>query len=515
MDKREDIIRELRRQDIIKQLRTRETPTAPEKSGAEQFADVTTSMRANMEDFAPLQGVRDRLGAGASAIIGQTKDTFGDDSGKSLADHYNQDLAETHATRVVNKDRSTVGKIAGVGAGVASNFLLPTGILGNAAVAGVDAATQGPGDIDLKEGAKGASLATAIDLLLRGGGKILKKLPSGITGVSDELADYYKANHKAVDAARPLQDVSNDLGDAAKTFRREMSNQSTEGFNALAKSGMSATASQLDAPIAAQVDRLGANAVTGQAKAVVGELSSLRESIAAEAAANNGVLGATGLDKVKSFVRQIDDLIDYEAVNNNRASSRDKALLSIRREYDGLLKNDKGYEEIMQGLSSKASALDDVSAGLKNPKSTDNFLKRIASNKDPRSAEALSNLDSHMGTDFSKEVKDAGVKDVFNRENSRGTRNSFVSGAVGMLAGSAIGMPPWISGAIGATAGPVVDKHGRQIYARILKAQAENPELMAKFSKVLDSAAQSGPASLIATHQLLMKKPEYKQTMGE
>lgn len=523
MASREEMIRDIRRQKMIDEIRA--AKAKPEASGAEKFADFANSMKANFEEFAPLQGVRDRAGAGVDALIGQAKDTFSDDSGKSIGQHYDDSLQNTVAKRAVDRDRSTAGKVVGAGVGLASNFLLPTpatkvGLLTNVGVAGVDAATQGAQDVLSGDAAtdavKGGGLAGAIDLGFRGAGKVLKKLPAAITGVPDEMAEYFSKNVDAVDGARPIKDVSDDLGLAVKQFRREMSNQSTEGFEALEKSGISATAEQLADPINQQISKLGANAITGPAKANVSELTSLRDSIEEMVKSNDGVIGATGLNKVKSFVKQLDDLIDYEAVDRGRASSRDKALLAIRRKYDDMLKSSPDYKQVMDGLSVKASALEDVSGALKNDKSTDNFLSRLAKNKDPRGTEALQTLDDQMGTNFSKDVKDAGVKDFFTRENSRGTRNSLVSGAVGALAGSLIGVPPWISGAIGVTAGPAVDKFGRQAYQSVLRAAAKNPELVAKYSKVINSAAQSGPASLIATHNLLKKKdPEYAAATGD
>jgi hypothetical protein len=518
------MIKALKRQKMIDEIRASQ-PAAPEKSDAEKFADLANSARANFEDFAPLQGVRDRMSAGVDALVGQVGDTFGEDSGKSLGDHYDESLKATVAKRAADKNRSDAGKIAGAGLGLASNFLLPTpatkaGMLTNAGIAGVDAATNGAQDVLSTDAAldftKGAALAGVIDGGLRLGGKVLSKTPAAITGVSDDTAAYYLKNADAVDAARPLKDVSDDLSTAAKQFRREMSNQSTEGFEALKKSGLSATASQLTDPIEEQISRTGANAVTGPAKATVSELTNLRDEIAGIAQSSDSAVGATPLDKVKSFVKQIDDLIDWDAVDRGRASSRDKALLTIRRRYDDMLKSSGDYKKVMEGLSTKASALDDVSGALKSDKSTDNFLSRLSKGKDARGAEALQTLDEQMGTNFSKEVQDAGVKDFFTRENSRGTRNSLVSGAVGALAGSLIGVPPWISGAIGVTAGPAVDKFGRQAYQSVLRAAAKNPELIAKYSKVINTAAQSGPAALIATHQMLKRQdPDYAAAAGD
>ena len=515
MASREEMIRDIRRQKMIDEIRASRNQEVPEKSGAEEFADIARSTQANFERFAPLQGVRDRLGAGADALIGQTKDTFGDDSGKSLTDHYEQSLAETTARRETDKDRSSAGKAIGAGLGLASNFLLPTpssaaGVVTNATIAGVDAATQGPGDISAKEGAKGAGTAFVIDMLLKGAGKVVSKLPAGITGVPDELADYYKANFKSVDNARPIQDVSDDLTTAAKQFRRDMSSQSTEGFNALQKSGLAASSSDLEAPLGSQISRYGENAITDETKSLVSELNSLRASIA-EQAKN----GDVPLDKVKSFVRQIDDLIDYDSLERGIGTSRDKALYAIRSKYDDMLKASPEYKKIMEGLASKSAALGDVAQSLKSDKSTDNMLSRISKNKDPRASDALNVLDNSMGTNFSAEVKDAGVKDFFTRENSRGSRNTIVAGATGALLGSVLGIPPWMSAAAAATAGPVVDKQGRQIYMKLLRTQAENPEVMAKFTKILDAAAQSGPASLIATHRLLQKDLEYKSAVGD
>lgn len=518
-------LEELRARARYEELKAKRQPTTPEKSGAEQFADFANSMKANFEEFAPLQGVRDRLGAGVDALIGQAGDVVSDDSGKSLTQHYEDSLDATVAKRDTDKSRSTAGKVVGAGVGLASNFLLPTpatkaGVLTNMGVAAVDGATQRNQDVLSKEGLKDASIgggvALSADLLLRGAGKVMSKLPEAITGVPDDMASYFMKNADAVDAARPIKDVSDDLTLATKQFRRDMSNQSTEGFEALKKSGVSATAEQLADPITQQLDKLGANAITGPAKANVSELSALRDSIEEMAKANDGVIGATGLDKVKSFVKQIDDLIDYEAVDRGRASSRDKALLAIRRKYDDMLKGSPEYKQVMEGLAAKASTLEDVSGALRTDKSTDNFLGRLAKNKDPRGAEALQALDDQMGTNFSKDVKDAGVKDFFSRENSRGTRNTMVSGAVGALAGSLIGVPPWISGAIGMTAGPAVDKFGRQAYQSVLRAASKNPELVAKYSKVLNAAAQSGPASLIAAHQMLKRQdPDYAAAVGD
>lgn len=368
----------------------------------------------------------------------------------------------------------------------------------------------------MKDARNALVLMKGPELAAKGVSKVVSKIPAAVTGVSDDTAKYYMQNVDAVDNARPLKDVSDDLSQATKQFRRDMSNQSTEGFNVLKDSGVSATASQLAQPIDDQLTKLGANAVTGPAKANVSELSALRGSIEEVAKASDNTIGAIGLDKVKSFVKQIDDMIDYEAVDRGRASSRDKALLAIRRKYDDMLKGSDEYKGVMDGLSTKASALEDVAGSLKTDKSTDNFLARLARNKDPRGAEALQTLDDQMGTNFGKEVKDAGTKDFFTRENSRGTRNTMVSGAVGALTGSLIGVPPWISGAIGMTAGPVVDKFGRQAYQSVLRAAAKNPKLIERYSKTINAAAKAGPASLIALHQMLKKQDaEYAAATGD
>jgi hypothetical protein len=348
-------------------------------------------------------------------------------------------------------------------------------------------------------------------LLFRGAGKTLKALPGAVTGVNDDAARYYMQNVDAVDNARPIQDVTDDLSSAAKNFRRGMSKDSTEAFNILSRSGRMANPEDLTAPIKAAADKFGKDAVTPQAKGLAEEFEALRSSI--ETATD---FHAVPLDRVKNFVRQIDDMIDYEAVDFGRASSRDKALLSIRGQFDSVLKQDPEYANMMAKISGKSSAVEEAIGNLKNPKAMDNMLTRVSRGKDPRTAESLQTLDESMGTDFSKQVKDSGIKDMFTRENSRGTRNTLVSGSIGAITGSLFGVPPWISGAVAATAGPVVDKQGRAIYQSLLRAAAKSPDKLKKYTNALNNSMQSGPASLIATHQILLNKdPEYAEAMAE
>lgn len=527
MPTREEMIAQLKRSDMIDQLKKADAqaltsfdyPKAPE-------TDIPTELKgmaAGFAEFNPLQGVSD-IGAGvAGATIGEAKELFGYEQAKSFPERYQEEIKGIQQKRKEDYEKSQYGKYAGAGLGIAGNVLLPmggasTGALKeagkNIALSGATEALRG-GELDISKGGEAAAWTAGIEGALKGAGKVLKTFPNAVTGIGKDVAEYYTKNVKDVDAARPLGDVVDDFVTNIKNYRRKLSNESTAAYNALKESGKEIPASRLTSTISKQADRVGSATLTPQAKQLASEVSSFGNAID-EIAGPDGVIKP---ENVKDFIRQLDDQIDWEAISYNRATTRDRALKAIRDDFDSILKDKKNfpeYADIMEKISKKASTLEDLGAALKNEKAADRLFKRLAQNKDPRAAEALAALDQEMATNFSKEIKDAGIKDLFLKENSRGSRNTLVSGAVGAMAGSVLGVPPWISGAIGATAGPSIDKYGRQAYQTILRANANAPDIVKKYALVLNSAMQSGPASLAATHMLLRQKyKDYEEATKE
>lgn len=488
---------------------------------------------AQFAEFAPLQGLRDIASAGAGAIIGEIGERTGlggltdqewlGAKEKDIGQRYQEQLKGIKSEREKALKESDIGKYVGGTLGVASNVLLPLGgpqtkaateIAKQAALTGFDVGTQGAG-LDLQRATEGAGWGAAADVAFRGAGKALKALPGSITGIGEDIANYYMKNAKAVETARPIGEVVDEFVTNVKNYRRKLSNESTAAYNALKQSDKEIPVSRLAATIEKQAERVGGAALTPQARALSGEVSGLTNSLR-EVAGPDEVIRP---ENIKDFIRQLDDEIDWEAIQYNRATSRDRALKAIRDDFDSVLKDEKNFPEyakIMEGISNKVSKLEDLGTALKNEQQAERLFKRIAKNADPRSNEALKALDQEMATNYAKELKDAGIKDLFLKENSRGTRNTVVSGSVAAMAGAALGVPPWLAGAAGATMGPVVDRQGREIYRKILKAAAESPDVLKKYVNVLNSAMSSGPASLLAANKILEEKyPDYKNALGD
>lgn len=70
------------------------------------------------------------------------------------------------------------------------------------------------------------------------------------------------------------------------------------------------------------------------------------------------------------------------------------------------------------------------------------------------------NIDQKYGTNFENEIRARNDADAFSKDNTRGSRNALMGGALGALLGSLGGHEGiWVGGTIGSTAGGIADKY--------------------------------------------------------
>lgn len=126
-----------------------------------------------------------------------------------------------------------------------------------------------------------------------------------------------------------------------------------------------------------------------------------------------------------------------------------------------------------------------------------------------------------------KNMEKAGIaKSAANQVNRTGSLTDHMMGlgvAAPAIGAAAMGHPAALAGLPVAVATSMANKAMRTRGSSTMAATAnkvanmlqKSPQSLGKFRSILENALRQGPTSLALTHQLLMKDPEYMQTVGQ
>lgn len=226
--------------------------------------------------------------------------------------------------------------------------------------------------------------------------------------------------------------------------------------------------------------------------------------------------------QVKDLIGQIDDDINWA---NPQASRTNEALIGVRTRLDGLLKTkNMAYRDAMAPVEEAINTRNEMQKAFsitKPPKqgfqATDMTAGKIQSSLKENKVgtqRILNKFQNVTGEDYSTKIKNATNRALFEGSNTNGSRRAVVGTAIGAGAGYSLGLPPAITGALGAIGGAFTDIYGKQMAAGIIDTLA-NP-VAKKFIPILERAAKGGTANLLKVHTAMIgNDPEYAALMQD
>lgn len=345
-------------------------------------------------------------------------------------------------------------------------------------------------------------VAKGVTWLGKEGGKKAGRI---LTNVDEAAAEHYLANPEAVNAAKPLSEVTDQFVNTVRDQRKALSESSGESYKLLKDSGKSAEINRITDPLNQASQKIGESGAYSKARVkAMKSLEDLAERVAEEG-------DSLPLDKGKSLLTQLDTEISALAKKKKVDPVALQSMRNARAEIDKLLKEEvPQYAEHMKGLAEETRNLVGVSDTFRTPEGAQKLLRRIQLGKAEYPRRAIENMDKSLGTDFLGDLKNSRVKDVFSLDSTNGSRKTVLGGLVGMGAGAVTGNPilgPLIGGAIGGAA----DKYGGQIYKKILDGSLKIGKYGDALKKVFEL---KGPAAVYTAHQTLMgEDPKYVETI--
>lgn len=495
-------------------------------SSAQEASSIPEAMLRGAADYGTF-GFSDEIEGGAKAI----KDAVvGSEAG--LVDNYKKHRDEARQANKLAADEHPVAYHgAGIGTSVATG-----GLVGKALGTGLQGAVrggmiQGLGASEAEDTmgmardvATGGALGGAIHGVAAGASKALgaagKKTGNAVFGVPEGATERYLARPDAVNTAKGFKGVTDSFLDDVGQKRADLGSGSAEGFDILKRSGKSLPAGTFTQPIKNEITRLTEQgAFTRESKQTLSKLGELVENI--EGAAQ-GLDGRLSLDKGKALVMQLDDLIS-RARATNAGNQELKSLVTTRQYIDETLKIvSPEYKDHMAKLATDTETVKDIADKFRSENGAQNLLKRVTRGKDEYAGDALKAYDERFGGTFSDDLQDSFAKDAFSRDTTNGSRKALKGYAVGQALGGAAGgmvagptgiaVGGMMGGAAGALTGGALDKYGTQIWKGVLDGTLK----VGPYAKILEKAAQNGPAQVALTHYLLMKNhPEYAKSVQE
>lgn len=342
------------------------------------------------------------------------------------------------------------------------------------------------------------------------------------TGIRRSALDRYIENPKAVEAAKPLSQVTDDFLAKTQELREETTAGFYKGREILEKSGVSFEAPQIYKAFTNTMDKLGGTAKVNPDVAkgldLITNYGSKLESLAASQGGK--ILGV----QVKEATQYLDNLVSYE---NSKLFGADKLVESqikqVRRGLDSLIKEAvPEYAEHMTAQREMVTTLKDIASQFRTPKGAENLLKRIMNGKDRFAESKLQSFDDEFGTSFLNDLKNSVAKDAFEKETTQGSRKTLGYAAAGASVGGGIAGPAGalVGGAIGAATGMASDKFGTAWAKKaldVLRLADEHVNLstgkLQEFKPWLIDLQESGKlkaAARMPLHQLFGVKDSYK-----
>jgi hypothetical protein len=388
------------------------------------------------------------------------------------------------------KSSASLGAAAGLGESESDTAL---GDIGNAAMgAGIGAALP-VGFEAIKKGVQYAAPKVAVSAL-----RATTRLPT------DTIKQYSERN-AYIKQARPLAEIAVDAEKATGDLAKRVSSGSGTSFKILNEQSVELPKQDVVDAMRNAIKKIDDKGVFSPT--VESEKAGFEKIIDAVKASDSGAEKMTGA-KVKSLIQQIDESVgSYKKNAGDISTASQREFSNSRKGIDELLKTaSPAYREQMLGVASDAKLLQNVKPILGTKEKALNTLKRLGREQSPFQKETVQDLDAALGKGLAREAKDSAIKDAFTKEVTNGSRNvNYFSNVP--LVGPMLGYFADMS--IRPTAAKAID------YSVKSKAFLEqNKERLGKFFRPFETALKSGPAAVLATHQILMKDPEYRKRVA-
>lgn len=419
-----------------------------------------------------------------------------------------------------------------LGGGVATAFVPGLNLARGASLAkqvGAAAVAGGVGGFGLSEAkdAKGLARDTAIGAgvggavggvagaVMRGAGKIAdgakfagKRAVGLASDLNPESVDFYLANRDAVNSARDLKPIAEDLFDGGRELASRVSRASGESADILARDEVSVPKAQILQRIDEQMSALEQGGMfTAGAERELAALQKMRDRLIA---GKENLVGG----QVKQFIRQMDD-VAYPG--HGGAAEIPQGLSRQARDLRHIASEEAktqspAFREKMAEVAGMERVRSGIEGKLSTPEKAYNTARGLAQERNPFTNELFEAVDKANGTNLTHEARASAIRDVFEAPRYNGSRNVNVGGTIGEASGGPVGK------AIGAVLGYAKDVLARPAAKKSLDiAIALEPHAarLGKFAKPLMEAAARGPAAFIYTHQLLLRNPEYQALNAE
>jgi len=318
-----------------------------------------------------------------------------------------------------------------------------------------------------------------------------------VTGLPEDVIERYISRNAQVRGAKSLETIAEDTTGAVKDLGKRVSRGSGESGEILAREGVIVPTGPIKSNLDARIAQFEEGGLfTREAEIEVAKLKDLRTRLEKFPTLEG--------KQAKEFLKQIDGIAYPQQGAADITPRLTREFREVRKGVDEQAKElSPAFKEKMSQVASDSKLLDRLSPGFSSDEASYSSLNRIAREKAPFRDRTLKDLGEATGNDFSEAARDAMAKDAFTKPSVNGSRNVQVLRDV-----------PWIGPLLGYAADYVARPGAAKAIdiGVAMKDALAKSSVPAKFAKVLQDAANQGPAKLVMTHQMLMKlNTEYKK----
>lgn len=160
------------------------------------------------------------------------------------------------------------------------------------------------------------------------------------------------------------------------------------------------------------------------------------------------------------------------------------------------------------------------------PGSTENIAKSAPNDRGKEALKQLRLLEERTGKRYIEDLKNAEVRQSFEKPNINGSRRTTAFAGIGGAAGGSLGgLLGGVGGAatmgtigsgIGYVTGAMLDYQGGRVYKKLIDAYMNGNQVADKYLDIFTDAARRGGPAIMALHSTLLKRsPEYAQVFSE
>lgn len=351
--------------------------------------------------------------------------------------------------------------------------------------------------------ALGAGAMGALPLAAKGAGKIAqagkwagKKGLKTLTGVPEEVMEGYVRRPKETMMAKDITDLGEGTLDAIEQLENQRNMGSKAAVAALPENRR-ISGKPLKEAIQKEIDNYNGKKYTKADEFAENELKDFLKRFSSNTATPKGKpKGSVGLKQIKDVIQRLDDNIAYKKKQKDNLSTAGRQLnnsfVKIRRKFDKVLKDAvPEYKEKMKNVAKDTAALENAKKIFQDESKTIGKLKQIGFRPKEKITEGkiLKELGERTGKDIYQENLDRVVREAFDKDFTRGSRNVNLHALVagGMTDASALAY------ASGGMIGSLFDKFGSKIAKTVLNAYLKSKNVANNPSAIRRAIAEGGP----------------------